>query len=363
MIEKKIDIGKIDGLIITFNNMNEKIVDKWTREFDKLPEFWKERLRRDKWKYLLIDSKTMEEYKCEVVRYQINGDSRVIILNLDYYETNKNMLLKAFYLYISRVYGMIEKSSYFIENYKEEKDLLIEKLNLEKDVDICKVARELFAYQVNNPTDVIKSKCYEYMKTLLDGTIFNVNTFNTPDFLYIGAGVMQYQVDKILEQIKVLPWQYLADFIAFNWIIILTNESRWKIEMATKNKNAYVIPRIGEMYINSVTLDEIDALYHEFGHFIQIEEERKRRYKYEFEEIYEKEKNEFLKIQNLQYCIKNVTEYFAQSVCYYLSKRKQLKQYTPLTYEYIDKMMIEKEEETIAKQQIAKYLKESSKES
>lgn len=362
MVNIEIDIGKIEGLILTLGNVNMEIVEKMKNEFEKIPKHWRERLRKDKWKYLLVDAYTIEKYEIYVEKYKNESGNRTIILNLDEFEENKNLLLKEFYLYISKIYGRVELSSEFKESYEIEKERILKLLNLEASVEIEEVAKELFAFQINNPEIEENSKCYLYMKKVIDGSIFCINTFKVPDYIYVGSGVMQYQLDVLLNQIKLLPKQYLEGFIECEWKIILTNESEWKLNDGKRNKIAYIIPELFEIYINSVTLEEKDSIFHEFGHYIHLKEQAKRKYKKEFKEIYEYEKIIFLKIDCLEYCIKDEKEYFAQAIRHYIICSETLKKYAPRTYQYIDDMMDEKLEELSVIKQLEAFYNENGNE-
>ena len=85
------------------------------------------------------------------------------------------------------------------------------------------------------------------------------------------------------------------------------------------------------------------VLYHEIGHFVDMDNKYYGRYFSDtqiFTEVYVKEKHTMSEFMNpyseiYKYCTESIQEYFAQSFAHYIMEPEKLKRVAPYTYKYI----------------------------
>lgn len=89
-------------------------------------------------------------------------------------------------------------------------------------------------------------------------------------------------------------------------------------------------------------------LYHEIGHIMDEYDESDghhdisiRRYSStsEFKKIFEQEKNSISEYSKEKFFKKQIDEYFAECIAIYVEQPDKLKEFAPLTYEYLDKIL------------------------
>lgn len=83
-----------------------------------------------------------------------------------------------------------------------------------------------------------------------------------------------------------------------------------------------------------------EVVFHEIGHLVDWGYNREyESEEYEFMRIYYQEKDDFVTDYNYRYAISNPTEYFASAFAEYMINPERLKENTPLTYNYIVKVI------------------------
>lgn len=321
--------------------ISKRKIEDLNRQLVKVPSIWKQRFKKDMWQ-LVITDKMPQEYGGAFAQYYVDGSEKQIWINVSIPTITNNVIFKAFGCYVYLEYANERYSETFSNICKEkEKDIrLFTTIRGMLVYDEFRLFVEMFSFVIETDgNNIVKnlSSIYLYIKRWVTGDVFNLNYSQIPNYIEIGKGVIDEQLEGVKKSFLILPARLKQDFVERNWKIRLSNE---KIIGNTTCGLCSNCDR--KIYIKSSAPDVRLTTWHEFGHYLDYRE-RLISESFAFTGYFFMEKEnlkEFYKEKSdYDYAISCCEEYFAELFANYINDKNRLCKFVPKSVQMMEKII------------------------